>query len=98
MVKRRKRWPAKEKLRIIQECQQSGASIAEVCRRNGVNTSQYYQWLRQTEQGALQALEGKLHDKPSRREERLRRELERMKDVVAEITAENVDLKKSLGE
>lgn len=98
MAKRRKRWPAKEKWKIIRECQQGGATVAEVCRRHGVNTGMYYQWLRQVEEAALLALDGKLKDKPTAREERLRSELDRMKDVVAEITAENVDLKKNLGE
>ena len=44
-----------------------------------------------------QAFNGDKKEKPSQREERLQRELERMKAVVVEITAENLELKKSLG-
>jgi hypothetical protein len=36
--------------------------------------------------------------KPSRKEERLVGELSRCKDVIAEITAENLELKKTLSE
>jgi hypothetical protein len=56
-----------------------------------------YQWLKLAEEGMKQALNG-AKEKPSQREERLRRDLERMKGVVVEITAENLELKKSLGE
>lgn len=85
-------------MQIIKECQQSGASVSEVCRRHGISTAQYYQWLKVAEHGALEALQNGQQDKPSRREERLRRELERMKGVVVEITAENLELKKTLGD
>ncbi len=72
--------------------------MSEVCRRHGINTALYYQWLQQAEKAALAAFENGVRDKPSRREERLQRELERMKRVVVEITAENLDLKKTLGD
>jgi hypothetical protein len=35
-------------------------------------------------------------DRPNAKEERLRAELSRMKSVIAEITAENLELKKTL--
>ena len=97
MGKSPKRWPVEEKLTILKEGQNSGASIAEVCRRHGINTGQYYQWLKVAEAAMRQAFNGDKKEKPSQREERLQRELERMKAVVVEITAENLELKKSLG-
>ncbi len=87
-----------EKWKILQEGEKSGASISEVCRHHGINTGQYYQWQRAAEEGARQALNGSGAEKRSQREERLARELERMKSVVAEITAENLELKKSFGD
>ena len=95
---KRKRWPAQEKLKILKEGQQSGATIAEVCRRHGISTTHYYQWQKQADEGALGALDGTHREKPSKREERLKAELERMKGVVAEITAENLELKKTFGD
>jgi transposase-like protein len=97
MAKSQKRWAPEEKLKILKEGQSSGASIAEVCRRHGINSSQYYQWLKLAEEGMKQALNGAGKEKPSQREERLRRDLERMKGVVVEVTAENLELKKSFG-
>jgi transposase-like protein len=97
MAKSQKRWAPEEKLKILKEGQSSGASIAEVCRRHGINSGQYYQWLKLAEEGMKQALNGAGKEKPSQREERLRRDLERMKGVVVEVTAENLELKKSFG-
>jgi transposase-like protein len=98
MGKSRNRRTLEEKLKVLKECQASGASISEVCRQHGINTGQYYQWLKVAEEGMKQALNGSAQEKPSQREERLQRELERLKAVVVEITAENLELKKSLGE
>lgn len=41
---RRRRFTAKEKLAILEEGRQTGASISEVCRRHGIPSGQYYQW------------------------------------------------------
>ena len=98
MGKTRRRWSGKEKFQIIKECQQSGASVSEVCRRHGLSTAQYYDWLKQAEQAAVEALQNGQREKPTKREERMKRELTRMKDVVVEITAENLELKKTLGD
>jgi transposase-like protein len=98
MARSQKRWRVEEKLKILKEGQSSGASVAEVCRRHGINSGQYYQWLKVAEEGMKQALNGAGQEKPSQREERMRRELERMKAVVVEITAENLELKKTFGE
>jgi transposase-like protein len=71
---------------------------AEVGRRHGISTAQYYQWVNQAERAALEHFQNGSKEKPSRREERMKGELERMRRVVAEITAENLDLKKTLGD
>ena len=98
MGKSRRRFTPEQKLKIIKEVQTSGATMAEVCRRHGISTTQYYQWLNIADQGAKEALNGEHKEKPSHKEERMRQELERMKSVIAEITAENLDLKKTFGE
>src|SRR6185503_17679850 len=94
----KRRWSGEDKLKILKEGQTSGASVAEVCRRHGIDPAQYYHWLKMSEEGAKQALNPGIKEKPSQREERLKRELERMKSVIVEITAENLEPKKSLGE
>ena len=98
MTKSRRRWSAKEKVQILKEGQQSGALVSEVCRRHGISTAQYYKWSNQAERASREAFENGSKEKPSQREERMKADLDRMRRVVAEITAENLELKKTLGD
>ena len=91
---KRKRWSAGEKLRIVLAGMEPGVEISDLCRREGVNPTMYYQWKRQL-LGAAERIFEKKEQKPSAREQRLSTELTRAKDVIAEITAENLDLKKT---
>jgi transposase len=45
-VERRRHWSAEEKLRIMSEALEPGATVAAVANRNGVCRSQLYTWLR----------------------------------------------------
>jgi transposase-like protein len=93
--KKRRKWTASEKLRIVLTCMQPGVEVSEVCRREGINPTQFYGWKKKLLGSATQVFE----EKPKKHDadrERLERELTRMKGVVAEITAENLELKKTL--
>ena len=74
---------------------QPGVEVSELCRREGINPTQYYGWKKQ-----LLSSAGRIFDvqegKRSAAEERKEAEVRRLKDVVAEITAENLELKKGL--
>lgn len=92
---KRRKWTAKEKLRIVLTCLQPGVEVSEVCRREGINPTMYYNWKKRLMGSADQVFE----EKPKRRDverERRDREMSRLKDVIAEITAENLELKKTL--
>src|SRR5262249_32978761 len=41
---KRKRWGAAEKLRIVLAGMEPGVEISDLCRREGVNPTMYYQW------------------------------------------------------
>ena len=93
--KNRRRWTAEEKLSILEEARQSDQSISDVCRRHQVAPGQYYAWERQARQAALTALR---NSKPGRKApdptEPLQARILRLQAVIAEISAENLDLKK----
>jgi transposase-like protein len=92
---KRRKWKAGEKLRIVLAGMQPGVEVSELCRREGINPTQYYGWKKQ-----LLSSAGRIFDvqegKRSAAEERKEAEVRRLKDVVAEITAENLELKKGL--
>lgn len=52
-VERRRRWPLRDKLRIVAELDEPGASFAEVARRNDVSRGLLWNWQRQVRQGLL---------------------------------------------
>ncbi len=52
-VERRRRWRLEEKLRIVAEVEQPGASFAEVARRHEVSRGLLWNWRRQVRRGQL---------------------------------------------
>ena len=94
-MSQRKKWLAAEKLRIVLAGMQPNVEISELCRREGITANQYYQW-----RDRLLGAAGKIFERKSgglsEEEERTDSELRRLKDVIAEITAENLELKKTL--
>ena len=92
-----KRMTAEEKLRVVEEGRQSGAAISEVCRRHQIHHTQFYRWERLARQGALEALRnGSRKTRDGKREEYLVNEVNRLRAVVAELTLENLTLKRGL--
>lgn len=52
-VERRRRWRLEEKLRIVAEVEQPGASFADVARRHEVSRGLLWNWRRQVRCGQL---------------------------------------------
>ena len=94
---RRRRWSAADKLRIVEETLEDGASLSVVARRNGVAPNLLYRWRRLMLEGGSVAV-SEDDDVTSNRvvrqlEERIR-ELERhlgRKTLEAEILREALD-------
>ena len=92
-----RRMSAEERLGILEEGRQSGATVSEVCRRHHVSHAQFYRWERIARQGALEALHnGARKVRNGKREEWLVSEINRLRVVVAEVTAENLTLKRGV--
>lgn len=94
---RRKRWSAAEKLRIVLLGMEPSVEVSDACRREGVNPAMYYQWKR-TLLGAAERIFEKKGEKSTAREQRLSQALSRAKDVIVEITTENLELKKTFSD
>ncbi len=92
-VKKRRTWSAQEKLRIVLSGMQRETEVSELCRREGINPTQYYGWKKQL-LGSAGEVFANGSDRPSVKEQRLETELVRAKNVIAEITAENLELEK----
>ena len=50
---RRRRWTSAEKLRIVNDCETSGLSVAEFARQRDIHANLIHSWRRQARTGAL---------------------------------------------
>jgi transposase len=99
MSKREHRqFTADQKLEILREAEQPGVTVSEVCRRHGLSPSVLYRWRAVAQGGSAGALKRDAQRKPRKDdpEARFKAELERLRAVVTEITAENLELKKRI--
>ncbi len=92
----RRTWTAADKMRIVLAGMEPGVEISTLCRKEGVSPTQYYAWKSQLLESADAVFGGKANKAAEVREGKLEAELTRMKSVVVEITAENLELKNAL--
>ncbi len=83
-----------EKLRIVLEGIANEKGISEVCRRHGISPTQYYTWRKRLMSSAGEVFNSKRNKKEAAKIERLEADLRRKDSIIAEITEENLDLKK----
>ena len=93
----RRRYSAEEKIRIVMEGIRGDDPVSDLCRREGISSNVYYKWLKEFMEAGKARLKGDEKRDATRAEvEGLRRENERLKVLVAEVSLENMVLKKSL--
>jgi len=96
-TKARRQWTPDEKLQIVREARQADQTVSDVCRRHGIAVGQFYQWEKHATQGALVALrQAKRGPKPTSPDVALQAEVQRLRTVVTELSAENLHLKKGI--
>src|ERR1700712_4453085 len=93
----RKHYSAEDKIRIVLDGLRGEASIAELCRREGIAESMYYSWSKEFLEAGKRRLAGDTVRAATTDEVKgLRQEARMLKEVVAEQTLELRLLKKSM--
>jgi transposase-like protein len=96
----RRRFSNEQKFKIVKEALTTDLGVSEVCKKYGIHASQFYRWQEVFFEGALEnfnrAKDG-LTVAEKRALDGLKKENVRLKDVVAEVLTENIDLKKRTG-
>ena len=93
----RKQYSAEEKIRIVLDGLRGEDSIAELCRREGIAQSLYYNWSKEFLEAGKKRLAGDTARAATSSEVKdLRREARDLKEVVAEQALELRLLKKSM--
>ena len=93
----RKRYTAEEKIRIVMEGIRGDDPISTICRREGIHANMYYKWLKSFMEAGKACLKGEDKRGATHAEvDELKRDNDRLKQLVADLSVENMVLKKSL--
>ena len=93
----RRKYSAEEKIRIVMEGLRAEESIAELCRKEGINTNVYYRWSKDFLEAGRKRLAGDtVREATSVEVKDLRKESLVLKETLAELLIENRLLKKSM--
>lgn len=93
----RRHYSSEEKIRIVLEGLRGEDSIAELCRREGINSNVYYRWSKEFLEAGKKRLAGDTaREATSDEVKHLRSEATALKETVAELLMENRLLKKSM--
>jgi transposase len=95
--KTRRKYSSEEKIRIVLEGMRSEYSVAELCRREGINQNLYYKWSKEFLEAGKERLTGNTKRQAGNIEVKsLRTENGQLKQLVADLALRNKILKKSL--
>ena len=93
----RRKYSAEEKIRIVLQGLRGEDSIAELCRREGLNQNVYYRWSKEFLEAGKQRLSGNTQREATSDEVvELRKENNQLKQVLADKVLKNTVLKKSV--
>jgi transposase len=93
----RKKYSAEEKIRVVLEGLRGEESIAELCRREGINQNVYYRWSKEFLEAGKQRLAGDIKREATSNEVTdLKQENDQLKRLLADIMLKNDVLKKSV--
>jgi transposase len=93
----RKKYSAEEKIRIVLEGLRGEESIAELCRKEGLNPNVYYRWSKEFMEAGKKRLSGDtVREATSDEVKELRAETAALKETLGEMVMENRLLKKSV--
>ena len=93
----RKKYSAEEKIRIVLEGLRGEESIAELCRKEGLNPNVYYRWSKDFLEAGKKRLSGdSVREATSDEVKELRADTSALKETLGEVVMENRLLKKSV--
>ena len=103
MAKQRRTFTAEEKVAVLRRHLLDGVAVSDLCDEHGLNPTVFYRWQKAFFENGAAAFEsrrgGNARERKLEQEnEALRTKLARKDEVIGEIMADHVRLKKSLGE
>lgn len=98
--KKRRNFSPEEKFNIVKQVLSKAKTVSEIADEYGIHPNQYYRWHGEFFESALNGFkeksQGRTISADNREKERMGSEIQRMKDVIAEVVSENIVLKKRI--
>ena len=95
--KTRRNYSSEEKIRIVIDGMRGETTIAELCRKEGLSQGLYYKWSKDFMEAGKKRLSGDTMREANTSEvKELKDENRSLKELVAELSLDNRDLKKNL--
>jgi len=101
MARQRRRFQAEEKVAVLRRHLIDGVAVSDLCEECGLNPTVFYRWQKMFFENGAAAFERRgdgCERQLEQENEALRTKLARKDEVIGEIMADHVRLKKSLGE
>jgi|SRR5437764_5417304 transposase len=101
MKKQRKHYSAEEKVAILRRHLLEGAAVSTLCDELGLQPTVFYRWQKEFFENGAAAFQTKGrtdHHAEQEHVEYLEKKIQRKDEVLAELMAEHIALKKDLGE
>jgi len=101
MEGKRSRFTAQERVRLLRRHLVDKVAVSEICEKEGIQPTQFYQWQKQFFENGAAAFERQSPKKDRREAERvaaLEAKLRKKDEVISELMEDHVKLKKELGE
>src|SRR5271168_4214301 len=101
MRKERRHYTGDEKVAILRRHLLDKVSVSDLCEEYGLQPTVFYRWQKEFFENGAAAFQGKCrvnHQSEQQRIEYLEKKIQTKDEVLAELMAEHIALKKSLGE
>lgn len=101
MKKQRKNYTAEEKVAILRSHLLEKVPVSDLCEEHGLQPTVFYRWQKEFFENGATAFQQKTrphHQAEQERIEYLEKKIQTKDEVLAELMAEHIALKKSLGE
>ena len=105
MKKQRRKFSAQQKVKMVRQPLVEKVPISEVCDRNGISPTQFYPWHKVFFENGTTAFDSAGNGRKDSQAKKLENKISHLQaklthkdEVIAEIMASHVELKKSLGE
>lgn len=96
--KTRRQFTPEEKFNIVKQVLSKAKTVTELSDEYNIHPNQYYRWQNEFFESALlgfkEKSKGRTKAAGDREKQRMESDIKRMKDVIAEVVSENIELKK----